>query len=185
MAAFWHGLASNHRADEAHLLPTLGYGNRLTIARGLMLALLAGLPAAAARVAGVAARHFHHRRRARSPDGYVARITNHSTKLGEMLDMEYDVIGIFAAVLLAISYGQLPGTASAWRDRFFWPGDCCWCRAANRSTPAAQQRPASHRRPADGLPERGAVAGAGAACDHGGAVLFGLAHGRQLRLRRR
>ena len=107
----WHGLASNHRADEAHLLPTLGYGNRLTIARGLMLALLAGfifsprppgwlawLPAILYTIAAV----LDHL------DGYVARITNHSTKLGEMLDMEYDVIGIFAAVLLAISYGQLP-----------------------------------------------------------------------------
>ncbi|MEZ4717647.1 MAG: CDP-alcohol phosphatidyltransferase family protein [Caldilineaceae bacterium] len=66
----------------------------------------------------------------------MARITNHSTKLGEMLDMEYDVIGIFAAVLLAISYGQLPvwylGIGLA--RRFFWPGIGCCARAANRST---------------------------------------------------
>jgi CDP-diacylglycerol--glycerol-3-phosphate 3-phosphatidyltransferase len=107
----WKGLASNHRADDARLLPTLGYGNGLTIARGLLLALLAGFIfspwpvgwlAWAPAVLYTAAAVLDHL------DGYVARITNHSTKLGEMLDMEYDVIGIFAAVLLAIFYGQLP-----------------------------------------------------------------------------
>ncbi len=107
----WSGLPRNHRAGEDELLSTLGWGNALTVGRGLLVALLAGFilsppptgvlgwaPALLYMAAGILD----------NLDGYVARITNHSTELGEMLDMEYDVIGIFAAVVLGISYGQLP-----------------------------------------------------------------------------
>jgi CDP-diacylglycerol--glycerol-3-phosphate 3-phosphatidyltransferase len=107
----WQSLPLNHREDETALLPTLGYGTALTIGRGIAIALLAGfifsprppgwlawLPAILYSVGAV----FDYL------DGYVARVTDHATKLGESLDMEYDVIGVLAAVLLAISYGQLP-----------------------------------------------------------------------------
>ena len=107
----WSSLPANHREDEERLLPTLGYGTALTIGRGLAIVLLAGfifsprppgwwawLPALLYTIGAI----FDFL------DGYVARITNHATKLGEHLDMEFDVVGIFAAVLLAISYGQLP-----------------------------------------------------------------------------
>ena len=107
----WSGLDKNHPDDDETLLPTLGYGNLLTLARGIAIALLAGflfsprppgwlawLPA----IAYFAIAVFDHL------DGYVARVTGHTTKLGEILDMEFDVLGIFFAVALAISYGQLP-----------------------------------------------------------------------------
>ena len=107
----WQSLPLNHREHETTLLPTLGYGTALTIGRGIAIALLAGfifsprptgwlawLPAILYSVGAI----FDYL------DGYIARITDHATKLGESLDMEYDVIGVLGAVLLAISYGQLP-----------------------------------------------------------------------------
>jgi CDP-diacylglycerol--glycerol-3-phosphate 3-phosphatidyltransferase len=42
-------------------------------------------------------------------DGYVARITNHATRLGEELDGAFDALGLLVAVGLAVWYGQLPG----------------------------------------------------------------------------
>ncbi len=41
-------------------------------------------------------------------DGYLARITHHSTALGEFLDMELDGLGTFLASVLAVQYGVLP-----------------------------------------------------------------------------
>jgi CDP-diacylglycerol--glycerol-3-phosphate 3-phosphatidyltransferase len=41
-------------------------------------------------------------------DGYLARLQNHSTHLGELLDNELDALGVLTAVTLAISYGSLP-----------------------------------------------------------------------------
>ena len=42
-------------------------------------------------------------------DGFVARTTASQTPLGELLDTRIDALGILAACLLAIHYGQLPG----------------------------------------------------------------------------
>lgn len=107
----WFGLLQNHRAGEAALLPTLGWGNALTVARGLLIALLAGFilaPPPPGALAWIPPLLYMSAAILDNLDGYVARITDHSTKLGEMLDMEYDVIGVFAAVVLGIAYGQLP-----------------------------------------------------------------------------
>jgi CDP-diacylglycerol--glycerol-3-phosphate 3-phosphatidyltransferase len=41
-------------------------------------------------------------------DGYLARITNHETRLGEAFDAKMDALGLLIAPLLAISFGQLP-----------------------------------------------------------------------------
>jgi CDP-diacylglycerol--glycerol-3-phosphate 3-phosphatidyltransferase len=107
----WQSLPLNHRENESTLLPTLGYGTVLTIGRGIAIALLAGFifsPRPPGWLAWAPAILYSVGAIFDYLDGYVARITNHATKLGESLDMEYDVIGVLAAVLLAISYGQLP-----------------------------------------------------------------------------
>ncbi|MBK8047175.1 MAG: CDP-alcohol phosphatidyltransferase family protein [Anaerolineales bacterium] len=41
-------------------------------------------------------------------DGYVARVTRRETRLGEILDIEFDGLGILVAVALGIQYGKLP-----------------------------------------------------------------------------
>ena len=92
-------------------MPTLGYGNILTLVRGVVVGLLAGfigLPRPLGWLAWLPAFLYTIGAITDHLDGYIARITDHVTGLGETLDMEFDVIGIFAAVLLAISYGQLP-----------------------------------------------------------------------------
>lgn len=106
-----HYLAENRRVGETAVLPTFGWGNRLTLLRGLAISMVAGfllspwptgwlawLPMLLYTVADVAD----------YLDGYLARITNHETKLGERLDMEYDSLGMLIVTLLAVWYGQLP-----------------------------------------------------------------------------
>lgn len=108
----WWGLPHNHRKTENRLLPTLGFGNAITLTRGLLVALVAGFlfsplptdqllswtPAILYTVA-ILLDYL---------DGFVARLTNHSTQLGEMLDMEFDGLGILIAIAIAIQYGNLP-----------------------------------------------------------------------------
>lgn len=107
----WRHLPENHRSGETAVLPRFGWGNRLTLLRGLNISLMAGflfmpwpggwlgwLPAILYTVADVA--DFL--------DGYAARKTNHATPLGERLDMEFDGLGVLVVTFLAVGYGQLP-----------------------------------------------------------------------------
>lgn len=113
LVIFWRGLKDNHRRNESTLLPHLGAGNTLTLARGLAIGLLAGFLFLPRPMAGLLAW---------TPailytmlsildylDGYVARVTNHATRLGEELDGAFDALGLLVAVGLAVWYGQLPG----------------------------------------------------------------------------
>ncbi len=105
-------LDQNYRPGESALLPTFGAGNTLTLLRGLAMALLAGFlflprpldgllawtPAILYTVLAV----FDYL------DGFVARLTNQATRLGETLDGAFDALGLLVAVGLAVWYGQLP-----------------------------------------------------------------------------
>jgi CDP-diacylglycerol---glycerol-3-phosphate 3-phosphatidyltransferase len=104
-------LCKNHRRGEISLLPTLGIGNVLTILRGLAYALMAGFlfaPRPGGWLDWAPAILYSFACLADFFDGYLARITNHSTLLGEVLDMEFDGLGILISVALAVQYGQLP-----------------------------------------------------------------------------
>jgi CDP-diacylglycerol---glycerol-3-phosphate 3-phosphatidyltransferase len=104
-------LRKNHRQGEISLLPTLGIGNVLTILRGLAYALMAGFlfaPRPGGWLDWAPAILYSFACLADFFDGYLARITNHSTLLGEVLDMEFDGLGILISVALAVQYGQLP-----------------------------------------------------------------------------
>ena len=93
------------------LLPTLGYGNGLTLTRGLAICLLAGFlfsPRPPGLLAWVPALLYTLSSIIDYLDGYVARVTGHSTVLGEILDMEFDGLGMLVAITVAIQYGQLP-----------------------------------------------------------------------------
>lgn len=111
LLVFWRGLEHNRRSGEDTLLPTLGLGNLLTLLRGAFIASLLGFLFSpwpqgwAAWLPGLlyclacAADFF---------DGYLARVTNHATHLGEILDLSFDGVGVLAAALLAVQYGQAP-----------------------------------------------------------------------------
>lgn len=107
----WRNLDANHREGEREILPRLGWGNWLSIMRGLAIGCVAGflfapwplgalgwLPVLLYTAADIAD-YF---------DGYIARKTNHSTQLGAVLDMEFDGLGMVIVSVLGVWYGQLP-----------------------------------------------------------------------------
>lgn len=105
------GLAHNHRPGEESLLPSLGAGNLMTLTRGLFLAALVGflfIPKPTGWLAWIPGLFYSLACAADFLDGYLARRTNHVTRLGEILDMSFDGVGVFAAATLTVQYGQAP-----------------------------------------------------------------------------
>lgn len=100
----YRGLAENRWANDGETLPGLGAPNRVTMLRGLLVAVTAGylsIPrmaapayAAAALLDGI--------------DGRIARRTKRETLLGRKLDLEIDAVGILVASLSGIALEKLP-----------------------------------------------------------------------------
>ncbi len=104
-------LSLNRREGEDRLLPGLGPGNALTLARGILLAMLAGflvVPWPRGALAWAPAVLYMAADLADYFDGYLARISRHATLLGQAIDMEFDALGLLAGVGVAIHLGQLP-----------------------------------------------------------------------------
>ena len=107
-AATWLRIS---RAGEQQLLPTLGWGNRLTLLRGILVAGLVGflvLPAARRMDRLGSGDPVHAFRRGRFLRWLRSAVTRHATRLGEILDMSFDGVGVLAAAWLGVAYGQLP-----------------------------------------------------------------------------
>ncbi len=107
----WWRLPENHRAGETAILPTLGWGNALTLFRGLSISMMTGFllaPWPDGWLGWLPAILYTSADIADYLDGYAARKTNHATQLGESLDMEFDGLGLIIVSLLAVWYGQLP-----------------------------------------------------------------------------
>ena len=112
MSSWFYVLANCHRKLHLNYDPkskrhfqTLGIGNRLTIARGLLIGATAGfigtdpstlskfsvfLPAIFYTVAAIGD----------ALDGYIARVTMQTTQLGSELDNELDAFGLLIAPVL-------------------------------------------------------------------------------------
>jgi CDP-diacylglycerol--glycerol-3-phosphate 3-phosphatidyltransferase len=111
VVVFRMGLPYNHRPEEAHVLPTLGAGNLMTLGRGVLLAGLVGFlfsPRPLGWLAWIPGVLYTLACAADFLDGYLARRSNHATRLGEILDMSFDGVGVLAAATLAVQYGQAP-----------------------------------------------------------------------------
>jgi CDP-diacylglycerol--glycerol-3-phosphate 3-phosphatidyltransferase len=107
----WKNLIKNHCEGEEQLLPDLGWGNRLTLLRGVLVAGIMGfliLPRPEGWLAWVPGILFTLSSIADIFDGFIARVTNHATRLGEILDMSLDGLGVLAASVLVVLYGQAP-----------------------------------------------------------------------------
>ncbi len=118
LGVLWWALPYNRRqgsslgaGENAYLLTSLGYANAITLLRGLLACMLAGFlfaPAPIGWLAWAPAVIYTLERLIDFADGYVARITRTETKLGEILDIEFDGLGILIAIALGIQYGKLP-----------------------------------------------------------------------------
>jgi len=106
-------LELNRANAEAPLYNNLGWGNRLTILRGGLIALTGGflfqnhdnalnvlLPASLYTLAAILDRL----------DGFVARRSNQVSLLGNELDISFDALGLVVAPLLAIGLGKIHRT---------------------------------------------------------------------------
>ncbi len=111
MVIFWIALPLNRPQAADRLYVNLGYGNALTLLRGLLVSLLAGFllgPTPTGALAWAPALLYGLERIIDFFDGIVARVTRRETRLGEILDMEFDGLGLLIAVALAVQYGKLP-----------------------------------------------------------------------------
>jgi CDP-diacylglycerol--glycerol-3-phosphate 3-phosphatidyltransferase len=111
MMVLWWALRFNHPPEGAALFPTLGIANGMTLTRGLLTCLMAGFlfaPMPQGWLAWAPALLYMSERIIDFFDGFVARYTSRETRLGTILDIEFDGLGILIAVGLAIQYGHLP-----------------------------------------------------------------------------
>ena len=112
----WHGLPDNRRLGQTALLPALGSGTILTLCRGFLISSLAGffllphrqLAATAVWLPMLPGMLYLSAGALDYLDGYVARRRNHTTHLGENLDIQLDALGLLVAISVAIGWNQLP-----------------------------------------------------------------------------
>jgi CDP-diacylglycerol--glycerol-3-phosphate 3-phosphatidyltransferase len=108
----WNHLPNNRPdGQQEFLYPDLGLPNLLTYWRGVLIAATAGfllLPRPEGILLwapgilfslGVLPDYF---------DGYLARLSGRVTRLGEELDVAVDGVAVLTAVLLGVSWGQVP-----------------------------------------------------------------------------
>jgi len=107
----WRQLPANKPDSEGERLPTFGWGTNLSLFRGLLIGLMAGFlfsDRPSGWLAWLPAILYTTFAILDFVDGYLARISDHQTMLGEALDLELDALGLLIAVLLGIGYGSLP-----------------------------------------------------------------------------
>jgi CDP-diacylglycerol---glycerol-3-phosphate 3-phosphatidyltransferase len=111
LLVLWKGLKHNYRPSERRLLSSFGPGNSMTLLRGVFVAGLAGfllIPRPEGWLVWVPGMLYVLAAIADFLDGYLARITGTVTRLGEILDMSFDGLGVLIAALLAVRYEQVP-----------------------------------------------------------------------------
>lgn len=105
-------LRSRDRALRGENLDYLwGWANRVTLARGILLAWLGSflfVPEPAGFSGWIPAGLYAAAAAADFLDGYIAKRTDTRTELGALLDGHLDGIGIFLALSLAVQYHRLP-----------------------------------------------------------------------------
>ena len=105
-------LSLNYDSDSGTQFHDLGFGNRVTLLRGLLISATAGFlgsnqstvsefalfsPAVFYTVAAIGD----------ALDGYIARVTNQTSHLGRELDNALDALGLLIAPALAVLWGKL------------------------------------------------------------------------------
>lgn len=146
-------LHKNRARASAPLRPTLGWGNWITLLRGAAYGLMAGFlfaPRPPGMLAWAPAILYTGAVAADYLDGYLARLTNQTSELGEILDIEFDGLGILIALALTVQYGQLPPVIlllAVSRPLFLWGMKL----RARRGLPNHPMTPSDERRIVAGL----------------------------------
>lgn len=144
----WRALPKNHRHDEDHLLPSFGLGNLVSLLRTSLIALIAGfffLPRPEGWLAWLPALIYVVVAVTDYVDGYLARISNHVTKLGEILDMNNDSLSVLSVTLLLYQYGIVPWWYAIFGfARYFFLFGLWWRK--QRGLPVYELKPSMPRR---------------------------------------
>jgi CDP-diacylglycerol--glycerol-3-phosphate 3-phosphatidyltransferase len=109
-------LRLNTRGENQGLRATLGPANWITLARGGLIAILAGFllqpwpgrPNGPGWTAWLPGAIYLTAVVGDALDGFIAKITATPSRLGNLLDTRIDALGILVACLLAIHYRQIP-----------------------------------------------------------------------------
>lgn len=109
----WLALHTNHAPNKpkAAPYPWLGIANCMTLMRGMLVALLAGFvfaPMPWGWMAWIPFLLYGIERVIDLLDGYAARMTHRESRLGGILDMEFDGLGLLIATAVAIQYDKIP-----------------------------------------------------------------------------
>ncbi|MBE0408200.1 MAG: CDP-alcohol phosphatidyltransferase family protein, partial [Anaerolineales bacterium] len=107
----WGLLKDNYTIQTNTFSPIFGAGTNLTILRGIIIALLMGFVFSTRPdnwIIWVPGSLFTLAVISDYLDGYLARLTNHTTRLGEKLDTNLDGWTILIGSILVIQYGQAP-----------------------------------------------------------------------------
>jgi CDP-diacylglycerol---glycerol-3-phosphate 3-phosphatidyltransferase len=108
---FYKNLPYNQQAATGELYPDLGLPNLLTYWRGFLVALTAGfllVPRPQGELAWLPGLLYSLGILPDFLDGYLARVTRRSTRLGETLDVAVDSVAVLTGTVLAVVWGQLP-----------------------------------------------------------------------------
>lgn len=111
LSVLWRNLHLNRLQPHSTLLPDLGLANHLTYWRGMLVAATLGFvlsPRPTGEIIWVPGILYSFGILPDYLDGYIARITGHSTELGETLDVSVDSLSVLTGTILAIQYGQVP-----------------------------------------------------------------------------
>jgi CDP-diacylglycerol--glycerol-3-phosphate 3-phosphatidyltransferase len=105
------GLDDNRREGESRVLASFGWPTLVSVARGGLLAMVAGfvfLPTPLGALAFAPAVAYSVASLLDHVDGRLARALGRTTRLGEKLDIELDALGILIASALAVQYEKVP-----------------------------------------------------------------------------
>ncbi len=111
LGSLYATLPLNHRPLQAELLPSLGIANTLSVARGIILSMVAGfllLPRPSGLLGFLPGSLFTIAIAADLFDGYLARRSHQVTQLGESLDLRLDGLAVLVGASLTVHYEQVP-----------------------------------------------------------------------------
>lgn len=146
-------LGDNHPPGEEALYRGLGLANHVSLLRGLLLAWLAGFifsPRPTGWLGWVPGVLYTTAILIDYGDGILARVTHHTSALGQALDTELDALGILIAPALGIWWGQLPAVYGLVAVAYYAFTLGKWLRA-RQNKPLHPLPPGAIRRPMAGI----------------------------------